>query len=1110
MRVRIIPMFVLLAAVALSAQTFRGTILGTATDASGAVVAGAKVTVKNVATGLERTTETSADGSYALPELPIGTYTVTVVLPGFQTFEAKEVTVDVASERRVDAKMRPGQVSSRVEVSGDLLPQVETTSAELGGTLTAQTIEALPVNGRDYQKLIYLNPGVSGSPDQISDSPGSYGTFSMNGSRGRSNNFLLDGTDMNDGYRNDPAINEAGVFGDPATILPLDAVAELRVISNYEAEYGRNSGAVIDIVTKSGTNRLHGSLLEYFRTGKLGARNYFNFAPDPKSPFNNNQFGGALGGPIVKDNTFFYLDYEGQRENGGQAGTTCTLDPGEIAADELVNGAPNSVIAALLARNPWPLPNIASAAPQPGQTTGPGSLFDSGCPNGNNLSTSTSFFNRVDSAIAKIDHNFNANNLLAGRYYIGDSSQSFPFAQLAGGLLPGFNTVTPTRVQLIALSYVKVVNANQVNEARLGWNRFVEGFFPEDQSFNPNSIGLDTGVGAYDGGLPAITVSGFSQIGATSSIPRNRVDSNWHFVDNYSWKSGKHDIKFGYEFRRTTIMQVIDHNFRGTLSFNDLSDFLTGVPTGGGSQVQGDSRRHEFQNSHGLFIQDSFRATPRLTVNYGLRWDYFGVAGEKNGLFYTADLSNGGNNVPTSQLYDKDLNNFAPRVALAYDVTGKGQTVIRAGWGLFYDAFSQDIFLGHLPWNCIFCPGPAYPGLGPQALVTGSVPGTALTAGTPVYSGYAPEGDFFSVDPNMRTPYVQNFNLNFQQQIGNKTVFELGYVGSKGTKLFQFLDINQPSQAVITATDLGCGCINSYGVPRNYPNFFYLNQERSSATSLYNSLQASLRTSGWHGLSSQANFVWSHSIDTASDLEDFEPNEAQPQNSTDPAAERANSSFDIRRRFTWNFTYQFPKMGGSLSRLKNGWGLDGILNLQDGQPWHLNYEFQGDYSGSGEGFDRPDEIATPQYSSNPAQYLNLSAFAAPCTWGNPNNDGTSDETNCIPGTRHFGSERRNSLIAPSFKEFNFSVFKDTALAEHVMMTLRAEFFNLLNHPNFSNPLLPNFIGNIGAPNAATGGYIFNGSPAYYALTATGDVGIGNPFLGGGGPRGVQFAAIFKF
>ena len=249
--------------------------------------------MKNTGTGLERTTETSADGSYSLPELPIGTYTVTVTQAGFQTFIATGVTVDVATERRVDASLKTGEVSTKVEVAGDLLPQVETTSAELGGTLTADTIENLPVNGRDYTKLIYLNPGVAGSPDQISDSPGSYGTFSMNGSRGRSNNFLLDGTDMNDGYRNDPAINEAGVFGDPATILPIDAVAELRVLSNYEAEYGRNSGAVINIVTKSGTNAIHGSVLEYFRSGKMGARNYFNFAPDAKNPFNNNQFGGA-------------------------------------------------------------------------------------------------------------------------------------------------------------------------------------------------------------------------------------------------------------------------------------------------------------------------------------------------------------------------------------------------------------------------------------------------------------------------------------------------------------------------------------------------------------------------------------------------------------------------------------------------------------------------------------------------------------------------------------------------------------------------------------------------------------------------------------------------
>ena len=536
-----------------------------------------------------------------------------------------------------------------------------------------------------------------------------------------------------------------------------------------------------------------------------------------------------------------------------------------------------------------------------------------------------------------------------------------------------------------------------------------------------------------------------------------------------------------------------------------LEAFLEGIPDGG-KQVQGDSERHTFQNSDGFFIQDSFRATSRLTFNYGVRWDYFGVTGEKNGQFYTFNSTGGGSNVPTETVVWQGLQQLCSSRAFAYDITGKGKTVVRGGWGLFYDAFSQDMFLGHLPWNCGFCPGPAYPGLGPNALATGAVSGGVLQSNVPVYSGYGPEGDFFAVDPHMRTPYVQNFNLNLQQQLGSRMVLQVGYVGSKGTKLFQFLDINQPSQAQITAADLANG-ISDYGVARaQLPNFFYLNQETSSANSIYHALQASLHVSKWHGLTSQANFVWSHAIDNASDLEDFEPNEAQPQDSTRPFADRGNSSFDIRKRFTWNFVYEFPKTHGHMEKLTNGWGLDGILNLQDGQPWHLNYEFEGDYSGAGEGFDRPDVIGPIQYNmSNPSQFLNLSSFAAPCTWSTLNDPNDTDEFNCVAGTRHFGNLGRNSLKGPSFKEFNFSVFKDTNLGEHVNLQLRAEFFNILNHPNFSNPFLPNFIADIGAPDYLTGQH-----SGYYGLTATGDVGIGNPFLGGGGPRGIQFAAIVKF
>jgi hypothetical protein len=1120
MRVRMILAFVILAATGLAAQTFRGTILGTVTDPSGAVISGAKVSVRNVNTGQERGTQTSADGSYSIPELPIGTYTVTVSQTGFQTSVTTNVAVDAATERRVDAALKPGEVATRVEVSGEELSQVQTTSAELGNTITTEIIEHLPVNGRDYTKLIYLSPGVAGSPDQISDSPGSFGTFSMNGSRGRANNFLLDGTDMNDGYRNDPAINEAGVFGDPATILPIDAVAELRVLSNYEAEYGRNSGAVVNIVTKSGTNQFHGSVLEYNRTSSVGgARNFFNTA-GAQDPFHNNQFGGSLGGPIVKDRTFFYVDYEGQRESGAQSGTSCVPDPAVITATEASivtgGGTVNPVALALLGRNPWPTPNIPSGA---SDTTG--------C-SANNLAISTRFKNRVDSMIAKVDQNFNANNLLTGRYYFGDSDQSFPFAQLAGGLLPGFNTVTPTRVQLVSLSYVKVVNANQVNEARLGWNRFVEGFFPEDSSFNPSSIGLNTGVTSpFDFGLPKITVgNNFSVIGATNSVPRSRVDSNWHFIDNYSWKSGRHDIKFGYEFRRTTIQLIQDNTFRGKLGFDDLTTFLEGIPSSG-KQVQGNTLRHSVENNHGFYIQDSFRWTPRLTLNFGLRWDYFGVVGERNNLFFHLDPTASLNVSPTNQLYDKDFNNFAPRFGFAYDLTGKGQTVIRGGWGLFYDAFAQDIFLGHVPYNCAFCPGPALTGTGPAAIgaagLNPNLPSGALDPSLPVFSGFSPLSDFFTVDQHIRTPYTQNFNLNVQQQLG-KAVLEIGYVGAKGTKLFRFRDINQPSQAQITAYDTSAGQCNgatlpncpiagfdgpdgnNFNVPRTvYPALFYVNQTESTASSTYHALQTSLRVNSWHGLTSAVNFVWSHSIDDASDSEDFIPNAAQPNNSLAPQLDRGNSNFDIRRRFTWNFAYAFPKMGGSWTKLKNGWGVDGVVNLQDGQPFQLNYNFEGDYSGSGEGFDRPDVVGPIRYGSG-SNSVDLSSFQVPCTFGNSTGFGGGGDSDCLSGTRHFGDLGRNSLKGPSFKELNFSISKNTAITERVNLQLRAEFFNLFNHPNFANPNLPNFItdpANNGLTSAGRG-------IGFLPLTATGDVGIGNPFLGGGGPRGIQFAAKITF
>jgi hypothetical protein len=1146
-----------------NAQTFRGTILGTVTDSSGAAIGGATVTVKNTGTGLTRTVTTSDDGTYSVPELPIGNYSVTVEHAGFKTAVVSGLVVEVAAERRADVTLQPGELAQKIEVSGEELPQVESTNNVLGGIVESKVVTNLPVNGRDYQKLIYLVPGVAGSPDQITDSPGSYGVFSVNGARGRSNNFLLDGTDMNDGYRNDPAINEAGVFGTPATILPVEAIAELRVASNFEAEYGRSAGAVINVVTKSGTNTLHGSGFEFFRNNALDARNYFNDKidqvtgnPIPQNPFHNNQFGGSLGGPIVKDKTFFFVDYEGLREKGAESSTACVPTQQDIAAATADNGGTvNTVVANLLALNPWPAPNL------PGSCASTISGGQSAAVNGANVALATPFSNRVDNGIIKIDHSFNSNNLLTGRYYIGDSDQSFPLALVGGGLVPGYNTSTPTRVQLISLSFVSTISPSIVNEARLGWNRFAEGFFSEDRNFDPTSIGLNTigagspNAGTYNLGLPNISVDNFAPLGANAGDPRQRVDTNWHYIDNVSWKKGKHDIKFGYEFRRTSISQIFNRGFRGSLSFGTLDSFIQGIPDGG-SQRQGNTNRNTFENSYAGYFQDSIHVSRKIMLNLGVRYDYFGIVQEKHGQMTNFDPITGD---PVllggSRLYQPDYNNFGPRVSVAWDLTGKGKTVLRAGYGVFYDAFSQDMFLGHLPWNSVFDPGAAYSGyfFDPNAISSAGLRqefngsefvNAALDPAQPVYEFPSPMSDRFGVDPNLRTPYMQNFNLNFQQELWPKMVFQIGYVGSNGHKLFRFRDLNQPTLAQIQQFDYATasgfdsssssngdisGC---YCTPGQFTGgAIYWNYQESSANSNYNSLQTSLRINGWHGVTSTLNYVWSHSIDDASDGEDFVPNAAQPDNSAGAIKfNRGNSNFDVRNRLTWNFIYEFPNSSGNWQKIRNGWGINGIVTVQSGQPFQLNYNFQDDYNGSGEGFGRPDVVGPVTYNqSDPRNYLNLSSFAVPCTLAqgvqagncqliNPSTGAICTASGIGPdciNSMHFGNEGRNSLIGPHFRQFDFSIYKDTKLTERLNLQLRFEAYNLFNHPNFSNPYLPNFIADA-APNgvsdgtAATCGGTLGQSCGSLGLTATGDVGIGYPFLGSGGPRGLQIAAKFTF
>ncbi len=535
------------------------------------------------------------------------------------------------------------------------------------------------------------------------------------------------------------------------------------------------------------------------------------------------------------------------------------------------------------------------------------------------------------------------------------------------------------------------------------------------------------------------------------------------------------------------------------MDFASLEDFLSGTLSGGRA-ASGDSRRNTYQNSQATYFQDSFRVSRTVTVNLGVRYDYFGVIGEKSGLLSNFDPALGLVTVGKGgldRLYERDLNNFSPRIGLAWDATGKGKTVVRAGWGLFYDAFSQDFFAGQLPFNT-FNPGPAYNPVGPSPILFSYSTVPQIQPGVPIFTDFL-DSDVFAVDRRARTPYVQNFNLNLQQELLKNVVFQIGYVGSHGTKLFRYRDINQPvNPAVSSARPFDNGPFAPSG-----GTFFYVNHLETTSNSNYNALQTSLTLREHHGLTSMINYTWSHSIDNASDAQDYVANATQPDNSHRPDQERASSNFDVRHRFVAALTYDVPTLSKEFPKLGDGWQVNAILTLRTGSPFHVN--LFDDYNGTGEYFPRPDIVGDPFAGTNsPDNFLNLSAFKVPCTL-DPAGDGSA--ASCVAGTQHFGSLGRNSLVGPGYANLDLSLFKTTPLGEQVRLQLRAEVFNVLNHPNFSSPLLPGF-----SADASFNG-IDPGSGrgiGFLPITVTPDVGIGNPFLGGGGSRNIQLAVKLMF
>ena len=1076
----------------LLAQSFRGSIRGQVVDPNGNAIVGAKISAKNSGTGQVRETVTGEDGAYVLAELPAGEYVVVAEYAGLSPV-GQNVIVNVGSDTSANFDLT--RVEKRLEelTVTEESPVIDTTRDVLNEVVDQKLVEELPLNGRDFGKLVALSPGATVDPSGVAGTQGGFGQFNINGNRDRSNNYMLDGTDNNDPFFNNSALNQTGIGGAPASLLPIDAIQEFNLQSQFGAEYGRNSGSVVNIVTRSGTNTLHGSAFEFFRNSALDARNYFN-SDAQKSVFQNSNFGASIGGPIVKDKTFFFGAYEGQRERVGS--DFLLLVPTQTQIQEArtiagaINGTPSNPII-----NPG-LDAILAFYPKSNTSEIPGVVRDTN--NGNNF-------------IAKIDENLTNTELLTGRYAFSQSYQIFPFGSPGGygtgSRLPQFAQTSPTRVQVVSVSLLSSLSPSKINEVRFGYSRYRTSFSSLDADFDPSSVGLNFGTGKL--GLPEFDFTNIENLGATGfSVPRGRTSQTFQILDNFTWLKGRHTFKFGGEFRRAAISNFNDNLERGIFEFtagvglstDPVVDALANFYTGGSQDTTdcctsvsvdtGNTQRTTYNNGFSFFAQDDYRMSSKFTLNYGLRWEYFGPLSEKNNLL--SNLGQDGNLAMVGTdglngLYKRDLHDFGPRLGFAWQVAKN--TVVRAGYGIYYDYVPQDILIANFTTSAGVATNP----IGPKAILPLNFDPTAFngtnpTADAPIMNGIAAAPYSIFVTPqNFHSPYTQNWNFNVQQKLVENASFEARYVGSKGTHLVRLTDLNEP---------------NANSVSPN-PNYGAMDELTPSSSSSYNALQAIGRVQNVHGISGFAAYVWSKSIDDASDGIDFVPGAAFPQDPGNLPAERGPSLFDTRDRFTAAINYELPS-SGSRPRLGSGWELNSIVTIQSGRP--IPIANSTDTSGRFYFNQRPNVVPgvnpiLPNWTPSTG-YLNPLAFIQPAY-----------------GT--FGDLGRDSIFGPGYANVDFSITKNTRLTERLNLQLRVEFFNIFNHPNFAlpaNTIIPGYIDNgtpghpdvVPNPAAYVNGNITQPLLPMGLITQTPDVAQTNPGLGGGGPRVIQLAAKFTF
>ncbi len=1079
----------LLFSVPLLAQTFRGAINGVVTDPSGAVVPGAKVTATDVATSAVRDTVSSGAGEFEFSDLPLSSYNIKVEASGFQATEITGVQVLAGKIYTLPVKLSLAQEAATVEVSADAL-SLDTTTVTQTTVLDSKSLQDVPLNGRDFTQLLGTSVTFAGYNN----------SGSVNGTRDNQINYTINGTDNNDLYLNVNAVNQGGISGIAGVVYPIDALDEYSLQTTGNSESGRSPGGNLNITTKSGSNQFHGDVYYYNRNEALAVVSPFVAPGSPEQPFRNQNYGATLGGPIWHDHTFFFLTYEEQKFVIGEANTVTEPSPAyqTLALAELskYNVQPSQVSQTILSTL-WDPKDIANLPAQPGN-------YSSGAPQSG----------YSHNAVAHIDHNFSDRSHLSAIWYFGQGYADAPSCVFVCSYLPEYFQTVPSHIQNYNTVWNYSIRPNLSNQVAAGASFFTQAFADAVHSQNPLTLaGLNTGASLS--GAPQLTINGFDSIGVTPTSGRN--DISGQIADTLSWTVGKHQLRFGLEYRRAYIDLYYNWGGRGAFNFgtgpsvlgpwaNDtsvtdsnvltLADFLAGYAYTSNITL-GTQERFIYTHTGSAFAEDSWQLTPQLNVNLGLRYDY-------QQPFYTNDpnlsifdptsstglvVASGGSGTP-GYIYNSNKADLSPRVGLSYQI--RNRTVLRANYGIYYDQPAGQAFFGNIGIPNGGAGGvnnnPA--GSQPNESIVLNTPNPApiwtYDQATPIFtpSQGQPTGSnmvsIYSVSRNFKTPYTELFGLNLEQSLGASWMLNIGYVGSASRHNLVLQDINQNAlgadQNPSTVTLNG----NTFSYQQStrpyftqFPNFGIINQINSAASSSYNSLQVTLRSSLWHGLASQFAYAWSHNLDDSSVFNTI------PQNSLHLAGDWGNANQDIRNHFSAYLNYVIPTFAYGPKALTQGWEVNGILKFQNGEP--VNVLTGQDNSGTAEGEDRAS-ITGPALNSDRsvqqhtyAQYLNPNSFV-------------------VPASGTYGNLRRNQVVGPGFGDVDMSLIKNTPIyKERVRAQFRVEMFNVFNRVNLAQP-----VNNLGY------GSSFGWS------TSTIGVSYGAPGIGSGEPFNTQLALKIIF